>query len=936
MKLKMLLLFGVILFISISSINAADNSTLDDNNILSDSDGTFTDLSELINGDETVINLDKNYKYVSGDSVSSDGITINKAITINGNGCTIDASGSVRIFQITSPNVVLNNITFINGFHENGGAINVNSENVIVNNSYFKSNNASDSTSAGAIYWNSAKGIIENSIFESNKAYNAGAVLWLGKDGIIKNSSFINNYAPVAGALYIYSNLLIENSNFRYNKANGGGSMYIAGDNATIRNSRFEFESSAGYGGSIWFYRPNVKIENSTFKSCKANRYGGAIYANYENATIINCNFENNSANFGGSVYVINDYLSVENCNFKSDSANYHGGSIFFNAKNCKINNSNFTNCFASAGGGVYLVYKDEDTSVISNNYLSNSRFINNSARYGGAAVSVTDNAIINNSIFINNSAGNYGGAIDLTNSKLINSLLENNSAIFGGGIYIYNSDIINSTFINNQATSGNDIYILNISNLENNTFSDENIVISQNEIKGEVITSNHNIRSLLTTDLGYYAFCVEKYNFDPYTGVIDHSMEKLKNAINHEYIGDYLKILIYNFVDHFEDLRTTGFHNHVWAFSDGEYWNSDDPIVQYVIKLYNSGFRVPSQNACKILQNGTIMYLNFTSMVTPSGQQNLFLFKFDHGNVINETLDKEVLNKTAIVGDNIEYRIIISNKGNNTIYDNFIEDKDYSNGLVYQSWRAEVGNWSYDELTGHWKLPMLEAGKSASIILIFKVLVNGTLYNNATAGVGHINVTNSSDSVKVYNMNYTIEKHSLTPKIELGEQAIFEIIVKNRGNNDLSNVFVVESKYDSGLVYLDYVSVKGNWIHSLNNEGKHKFTLMGNISIDDSASFRVIFKTTKIGNLTNTVTSFNNTNATNSTEVYNKTTDDNSTKIINKTIPNNNTNITKKYINKSDDDLDKAYVKFDETTGNPFIVLILALIIIPFRRFEN
>ena len=144
----------------------------------------------------------------------------------------------------------------------------------------------------------------------------------------------------------------------------------------------------------------------------------------------------------------------------------------------------------------------------------------------------------------------------------------------------------------------------------------------------------------------------------------------------------------------------------------------------------------------------------------------------------------------------------------------------------------------------------MLEAGKSASIILIFKVLVNGTLYNNATAGVGHINVTNSSDSVKVYNMNYTIEKHSLKQKIELGEQAIFEIIVKNRGNNDLSNVFVVESKYDSGLVYLDYVSVKGNWIHSLNNEGKHKFTLMGNINFLFICQFILVLMTQQVSGL--------------------------------------------------------------------------------------
>ena len=1095
MKIKTTLLIGLIflVLISLTAVNANENTTFDEiltvedplnENILADGGGDFKELSEMVNGDETTLNLEKNYKYSPGDEALSDGITVSKPVTINGNGYTIDASGSARIFNIQSSNVVINNVRFINAHASNeGGALIVTGSNVtinnctfenntadgsagavyfsgangIVNNTIFKSNTASTS-SAGALSWRSAKGTLENSIFESNQAYNAGALFWEGTDGLIRNSTFKSNDAAVAGAIYTYSNVVIDNCTFKRNHANGGGSMYIAGNKATVKNSNFEFESAA-YGGSIWFYTPNVVIENSTFKSCKATR-GGAIYANNEYATIHNCNFENNSASKGGSIYVSSNHLTVTNSSFHSDSAVYHGGSIFFNAKNCNIDGCNFTNGYASAGGGVYLVYDDTDTGVVSGNYISNSRFINNTARYGGAGVSATGKSVINNSVFANNSAGNYGGAVDLTNSKLINSILENNTAIFGGAIFMYNSDIADSTFTGNRATVGDAMYILNMSNLDNNIVGDDEIFVNEKETRGIVIgssASSHNIASLMETDQGYLAFCVERYNTNPYAGVYDHSMEKLKNSINHEPVGEYLKILIYNFVEHIDDLKSSGFHNYVWAFSDGKYWESEDPIVKEVIRIYDSGFRVPSQNACKVLANGTLMYLNFSSMITPSGQQNLFLFKFNHEGEINETLDKEVLNKTAIVGDSIEYRIVISNKGNMTVYDNFIEDKDYSNGLVYITWRAEEGNWSYDNLTGQWKLPSLDGGKSASIILVFKVFVNGTLYNNATSGVGYINVTNSSDVIKVYNPNLTVEKHSLTPTVELGdkarfeiivkntgdidlgnvtvtessheglvfdhaekadlwdeslvngkhtwklkgnlsvgaverfivvfnttaagnftniviagsnktenrtsnnttrvvssnftiskititpkvtvgEEAVFEIIVRNTGDLDLQNLTVIESKYDSGLVYLRFVPVKGNWEHVLDDDGKHKFTLLGNLSIGDSASFRAIFNTTKTGNLSNTVT-LNNTNSTNTTEVVNETPENNNTR--NYTIPEPNIKIDTPIIEQVLDsewvvvEKDKTIID-DNATGNPLIALLLALISIPLRRFRK
>lgn len=111
-KTKLLIFTIFLILISITAVCANDNSTFDeittandsqeDMPILSSGEGNFTELSELINGDNNVISLDKDYKYSSGDTVTSSGITINKPITVNGNGHTIDASNFGRIFSISS------------------------------------------------------------------------------------------------------------------------------------------------------------------------------------------------------------------------------------------------------------------------------------------------------------------------------------------------------------------------------------------------------------------------------------------------------------------------------------------------------------------------------------------------------------------------------------------------------------------------------------------------------------------------------------------------------------------------------------------------------------------------------------------------------------------------------------------------------------------
>ena len=108
--------------------------------------GFFDELAERINAtpEGGLLILDRDYMYVNG---SNKGIVISKPIVIDGNGHTLDGCKLSRMFNVTSDNVTLKNINFVNGnafgryFAIAGG---------------------------GAIYWYGANGLVENCNFINN------------------------------------------------------------------------------------------------------------------------------------------------------------------------------------------------------------------------------------------------------------------------------------------------------------------------------------------------------------------------------------------------------------------------------------------------------------------------------------------------------------------------------------------------------------------------------------------------------------------------------------------------------------------------------------------------------------------------------------------------------------------------------------------------
>lgn len=232
----MLFIISIVLIcsISIAFVSAQDNSTgelqidessninsIDNGEILSDDEvGTFTVLANLIRSSSGEINLTKNYKFVSGDSVSSSGIAINKALKINGNNHTIDASNRCRVFSISGSNVVLNNITFTNSYEYNnpGSVIYSTGSYLRINDCNFKNN----PTTYGVIFMDGYGSSVSCSTFIDNHGYGATAIYWTGNYGTIDNCKFIHNTASYesGGAVYMYGQRgTIKNSDFINNSA---------------------------------------------------------------------------------------------------------------------------------------------------------------------------------------------------------------------------------------------------------------------------------------------------------------------------------------------------------------------------------------------------------------------------------------------------------------------------------------------------------------------------------------------------------------------------------------------------------------------------------------------------------------------------------------------------------------------------------------------
>jgi len=281
----------------------SDDDTLSatQSDTLSPSQGKYQELSDLIDKtkENGVIKLKKDYKY--DDSFSNVGITIDKAITIDGNGHYVDGNNLARAFYITGKNVTIKNILFKNCFRGNGYGV-----------------------CGGSIYWKGDYGLLVNCNFLNSKSvtsnnnyqsYNhysyGGAVYWSGYGGKLTNCNFRDCYSSY-------------NDQTTYQNSIRGGAVYWSGDRGVITNSRFTYCTANAYttsdGGAVYFYGASCELKNCDFTNCFSNSKntanGAAVSWSGNSGLIEYCRFVGNSEKENGVVYISGKYMDVESSYF--------------------------------------------------------------------------------------------------------------------------------------------------------------------------------------------------------------------------------------------------------------------------------------------------------------------------------------------------------------------------------------------------------------------------------------------------------------------------------------------------------------------------------------------------------------------------------------------------------------------------------------------
>lgn len=209
-------------------------------------------------------------------------ININRDITIDGHGNTIDFGGRKNCYMDVSANkIIFKNINFINGFND-------------------KSDNG------GALYiHNHTDVIFVNCRFSDNFARKSGGAIYSDYHVKIKNCSFNNNIAKKENGGAVYANCIdIFSSTFEGNTADDNGGAVYAVNYININenqnanqsiNCYFKNNHAEDNGGALYCKNGDVIVKNALLTGNVAgkNDKGSAIWAK-KDIILVNSSYSDN------------------------------------------------------------------------------------------------------------------------------------------------------------------------------------------------------------------------------------------------------------------------------------------------------------------------------------------------------------------------------------------------------------------------------------------------------------------------------------------------------------------------------------------------------------------------------------------------------------------------------------------------------------------
>lgn len=270
-----------------------------------------------------------------------------KARDAKANVTIFDGGGKSQIWLTKKGNVLLDGLTFQNGFSakDNGGALVFNGTGVtgsvvdcsFIGNKVTDGTNSTQYLSGGAIHVFEAKVTVENSSFSKNYGRNGGSLFTNNAKAelTVKGCTFTEDYALNTGGSINNSNgtQTIENCTFTgcYNLGGAGGAIHINGASAV------------------------QTLKNCVFSACEANRNnsylkvdakacGGAISVQNARLDIIGCTFDGNMGSAGSAMLLQSGdgLIRVSDSVFKNNKGASRGliqtnGKAVLFMNNCQI-----------------------------------------------------------------------------------------------------------------------------------------------------------------------------------------------------------------------------------------------------------------------------------------------------------------------------------------------------------------------------------------------------------------------------------------------------------------------------------------------------------------------------------------------------------------------------------------------------------------------
>lgn len=309
------------------------------------------------------------------------------------------------------------------------------------------------------------------------------------------------------GAIYCRGDLTLDGTKIIHCDAedDGGGIVLTEAATAELNNVTIDDCDADENGGALSFSgTAKAVMNNVTIKGCDADDYGGAIYmskdsdidasgirvedctAEYggafytedkstiriKDSTIRNCKAEES----GGGMYYQAVDLRLNDCEWDGCSAGEDGGAVYLITRNGKeqkqrFRKQTFKNCTAAEYGGALYVIDDASANAVSQTYIEDCTFKDNTAEIGGAVYLESIKVyFINTTITDNTAKGDHGGGvyvdsmkdIEIAGKVIIRDNMSddgrNNLSLQNGmasNAYIYSGGLYEGSYIGISSTSG-------------------------------------------------------------------------------------------------------------------------------------------------------------------------------------------------------------------------------------------------------------------------------------------------------------------------------------------------------------------------------------------------------------------------------------------------------------------------------------------------